>query len=521
MQRLVSSYNPLFYVLLLALALLLRWPQFSTSHITNEEALLLAAGQRVANGAVLYSETWIDQPPVLPWVYAGAVTLFGDGALLAVRMLALVLMLVCALLLLVLYQLYRMAVQGKAWIALLYVIALSLPWYALGLTREWLLLPPMLLVVYRLLVDYERGGRSGWKYIAVTGILCGFCVCIDYRAILFFPAAVVMQLLLRPLRSSELMTFLIGAIAVPVAVLLVLLFQQSLADATEVSFGGAWGRMWSGSVTAPLTHPVRSLVEAVIVWGPVMFLGAAGAVQLRARYFSLPIRVRKANAVMVTWLGTLLAMVLMAAGNWQVQHFVLLLPPLVFFAAYLLEYSVKPKWQFPLVGVLLLPAVHAFVLLQFASEAAPHPYVRRLDASNRLPQLQRELEGPGQLAAVRQLMQALPDTATLWSTAADYDLYARLNRRCGAKYLDLAPTRRLLQTDPRTAGGWAFGRETLPEAYASFQRERPDAIYDASGIFGELRSRVPSLQAAYLPQTCGTATCYLRAGTANTVAQQQ
>ncbi|MGW6513368.1 glycosyltransferase family 39 protein, partial [Streptomyces niveus] len=73
---------------LAAVALAIRLPSFLHPFWSPDEGYLAVQARILANGGELY-ETVVDRkPPLLPWLYEAAFTLFGDGSAQAMKLLA-------------------------------------------------------------------------------------------------------------------------------------------------------------------------------------------------------------------------------------------------------------------------------------------------------------------------------------------------------------------------------------------------------------------------------------------------
>ncbi|MEU5776685.1 glycosyltransferase family 39 protein [Streptomyces venezuelae] len=85
--------------LLAALACVTRLPSFRWPLWNPDEGYLAVQARMLAHGGALY-ETVVDRkPPLVPWLYAGAFALFGDGSLLPLKVLAVAAQLLTAVLL--------------------------------------------------------------------------------------------------------------------------------------------------------------------------------------------------------------------------------------------------------------------------------------------------------------------------------------------------------------------------------------------------------------------------------------
>ena len=155
------SYNHLFsYSILFLLTLALRAPSFHGQYFGEDESFYMVAAEKVIDGEAQYLDVWDNKPPILVWVYSFFLWVFGDYALLALRIFAAIYIYLTALLVNRFVDDNRFLRQFSLLPAFLVIFLSSIPWYAQELNGEILMNLPVVMAVTQILQLKERSRKN-------------------------------------------------------------------------------------------------------------------------------------------------------------------------------------------------------------------------------------------------------------------------------------------------------------------------------------------------------------------------
>ena len=147
--------------------------------------------------------------------------------------------------------------------------------------------------------------------------------------------------LVAPLRLPNITTFVGGLLFALLGMILPMYFQGALAAwwdvglLFQVDYLKYDAVFQTGSAAAPA-------LETVLYWGMFVILALWGFLSFRARFYSMAIKVRRAETMLRAWLVFSLAAVVLGGKQFQMQYVLLLAPCLVFYLSYV--FRVK-KWR--------------------------------------------------------------------------------------------------------------------------------------------------------------------------------
>ncbi len=299
--------------LLAAVAFLTHLPSFLRAVWNPDEGFLATEARLLAHGGVLYDTVVDRKPPMVPWLYQGALSLFGDDSLWSLRVLAVVAHVVTAALL---ASVARRR-WGDAWgvVAGLGYLAVSIglaPEDSQAATFETFMLPWTVAAFW--CADRRRWALAG---IAVAGAALtkqtGGAVLLPVIWMLWRSHSAPEPSRAAPGRGRAALGLALG-FAVPTAGVAValgasrFLFWTVTGSGAYASAGGAW-----------LTAAGRGLGNAAIVAAACAGFVIPAVLLLRRRF---------AHGDLWTWLGA--SIVAVVTGFQFYGHYYLqLLPPLV------------------------------------------------------------------------------------------------------------------------------------------------------------------------------------------------
>jgi len=495
-----SRYNVLPYVLLLVVAFGLRLPSFWADFLTTDESIFLTIGQRLADGGHLYADAWDDKPPLILWVYSGFVSLFGGGALTAIRVFTCLYVFVGAALFNQFILNYRFAEKFTLLPGLLYLVALSVPWYTQELNTEQLMSLPMLLSVI-LVVDAiaeDRRSPVTWFWL---GLLCGLMVLTKYQAAFLVVGLLVSMLAVGNFGVQVFATYL-GSLALTLGLAgFVLYLNGTLDDWYDISFRYSLDYLGLGGNPGEV-NTWKNVLEYGRIWGVLLVLGFLGFLAMRAQRVNATIRQRKFETVFTWWLifGTLSAVL---GGRFYLHYLVLVLPAWVFFAFYFLQKNMKRPLRVLLVGFMLVMPAFTYVAFVFVStpqafQTARH-YIPAISPDGWLHDLHHMLYADEQEQALAAYV-AEHRISEGWIATWDPPLYHRLGLRCALPYTNYGMALYKMTWLPQNEalrGELVSDIETMAAVYGRFERAPVPVVIDPEGTFAAIKEHLPLLLAPY------------------------
>lgn len=263
----------LFSLLLLVFALPSLWAPFD-----GDQALFFVSGEKLLRGDVLYRDIVDLKPPLIYFLYAAAIGIFGESVL-AVRLIEL---LVQAGVIWLIARTARRASGNDVWgmLSALFYAALyfSLPFYCRGQVEGFAALP--IAGIFSLLSVRRRGGSN--RSLPVLGLLAGALVLLKTSFLAILPLVLFFLLFERDAKLKRWIgrsAIVCAGAAFPVALVFVYLWMaDGLADFTMMQqFTGGYAAAQWGSFLTPLTLALREIPwYFVTTWSVSLALLTAG-----------------------------------------------------------------------------------------------------------------------------------------------------------------------------------------------------------------------------------------------------
>jgi hypothetical protein len=239
-----------------------------------------------------------------------------------------------------------------------------------------------------------------------------------------------------------------------------------------------------------------------------------GFVHFRLRFFSYVVKIRSAEVIMATWLGGVSLMLLFKFRRLELADFVLLVPPLVFYAKKLLDF----RWFRRLRWLVLLAtvAMPVSMYLSFWGMYAPDS-LAALQPSKEARWLHGGQWPPeaSERQAIRQIQQQFAGQS-IWIMDHQPALALRLGATSPNRYTDFRML--VLKFPPLTEeepGDLNPVIELIskPESdrafYLALRENLPDLILDPYGLFPGLQTHFPNLLQPYAPASFGDYQAYV------------
>lgn len=495
MLRLLS-YNHLFtYIVVFLITVAVRLPSFHHNYFEQDESFYLTAGQKIVDGGVQYVDTWDNKPPILAWLYAGFIWLFGAKAIIAIRAFTVIYIYVTALMLNQFVVDNKLIERFSLLPAFLYIFLTSVPWYAQELNGEILINLPVMIAVVQILNLGDRTSRNN-NFLFWSGTLLGVCFMIKYQSIFLFLGLIGGYVTLQPPKLTEVFSMLAG-------------FMLSLAVVVGIVYlTGAIEAFWDIGLVYNLDYVMLgrnpgeevsflfNLGQYLKLWGPFVLAALISAAQFRLSFFTNSIRLRKVEVFLLYWFGAALLTIVIAGGRMYLHYFYLMVPPIAIYASKFFEIRMNP-WlrQLAFIGAMAWPVV-TFATYVVSAYPTTFTFVDEyIEPQGWIAGFRERLNGPHPLEAYIDKSRVQNGILVM-----DYepDIYARLGLPCATRYTNFSIAYFKLEAFRKLEDVTLISHtETLVETYRAFQDELPEYIIDPQNRFPVLRDQIPILFATY------------------------
>lgn len=516
MLRILSNIPFSVHLLSVSLIVILRLPSFFDLYLTDEEALYLLISKTITQGGILYRDTWFAGPPVMPSIYQFLSFLFGEGALLASRILACCYLYVCAIYFNGLLAPYKLFKQYPGLPGLLLIFLLSIPWYTLELNASLVALLPMLIAMNTITGLGEKEVGSGIP-LFFAGMWLAFGIMTSYKVVFFMLGIFLSYLMLKKVRLSELVTLLSGVLIWLGLWLLYLYFRNSLVGYWDIGVLYYLDRIGFSEAEGYSYETLFSLRLWLYLWAPVLLLAGVGLIHFRTHYFSYVAKIRVIDVMMNIWLFSCLAMLAFKWRRLEYPDFALIAPPVAFYASKTFDFYVAFRLRF-----LILIATLAFPLYLYLGYWS----IRFSPALSWVkPTASAAMKHGGTLEMTRDYVPVIryfeekPPQQGVWILGHEPALYHQLGFYCANKYADFRIARNKIGCFPHTADlGLISHIEPDREVYRQLLQHPPAYIIDpieddrsatnSPGIFPYLQRHFPGILEAYQGETVGSYMIY-------------
>lgn len=512
----ILSYIPLsVHLLSLSLIVILRLPSFFDLYVTPEESLYLLISKTIIDEGVLYRDAWFAGPPVMPSIYQFLYFLFGEGALLASRILACFYLYICAIYFNGLLGPYKLFKRYPGLPGLLLIFLLSVPWYTLDLNATLVALLPMLVALHTIIRLGEHDSAS-YAPLFSAGVWLTIGIMTSYKVVFFMMGILLSYLILKKVRLDELVTLLGGTIIWLIFWLLYLYFRDSLAGYWDIGALYYLDRVGFGDAEGYEYKTLASLQLWLYIWGPVLLLAIIGLVHFRTRYFSYVNKIRSVDVLMAIWLLSCISMMAFKWRRLEYQDFMLIGPPVAFYASKTLDFPLVFRLRFLLLLALLAFPTYLY-LGYWAITFSPSLTWAKPGAEDSI------LHG-GNLSIARNYEPVIhyfkekEAPNGIWILANEPALYQELGFHCANKYTDFRIAFNKIGCFPHPKGLSLYSnQETDSRVFQQLKQYPPDFIIDpldafadnnSPGNFPYLQRHFPSILEGYQGKPVGAYMIY-------------
>jgi hypothetical protein len=486
---------------------LLRLPGFDSGFFLNEESFYLLAAEKLAHGGHLYSELWHPGPPMMIWLYRFIHSLFGAASLTAIRVLACLYLYITAVYFAATISQFKPFRKFNGLSAVLLVLLCSVPWYSLQVSSSFFILLPISAAFFSILQLGENSSQNNRKMFS-AGIWLMICTLSSYKFIFLLLGLLVAYLILKSPRLAEVMSLLGGMLMVLFLALLVFFYAGSLASFWDV------GILYFLDLVFMEEHLLYEFDVAFTLkawlwsWGGILLLAIAGFFHFRVRFFSYLAQIRSIELTMAVWLVSASLMLAFKYSSLELADFLVLAPPLSFYATKSLEFALAYRFRFLILPAIFIPAMLFY--LGYWGLAYPQ------GMSAFYPEQHNVLLHGGQKDNIERSSPLheyafQPQAEKVWIMAFRPNLYQSFGFSCENKYLDFRILWYKLPLFGQNSELTFSAQEKERVFFQEFARYPPAYILDPHENFSSLQARYPGLFGAYKGKSIGEWMVYEKA----------
>jgi hypothetical protein len=497
--------NPFALIFLLLFIIALKLPTFHDQHFGSEESSLIIASQRMLAGGLLYQDIWESRPPLMLWMYAGFNWLFGIHVLMAIKIFAVLYLIVFVLFFNHFIASFRQSPDISVYPGFLLALYLSTPWYIQEASSTYFSLLPMFAAIL-LLIQHYVDEKSHWSNLFVIGILCGICTAISYQGLLHLFCIFLAYFISSRPNLKDIVTLSAGFLLVAIVVILPLYFQGVLDDFFDLSILFSLDILQSRPLPLEFSQ-LQQLLTFVILISPLLLMGLFGYLSHRGGFTATTIRQRRVEAVLSVWLVFSLITFFINIQHKNAPQFLIIIIPVVFYG---LIYTFRIKRAFWLsfmqLLLIMMPAAMFWLIITSIFLNAKNDLGVPLNSTKIIVnQVYDQYNVSVQEELLKEDIASVPIKNGILITDYLPEMYLKLNKFCASKYADFYLAYYKLDwlkvNQYRT--GLISQSEDIAAVYRTFQREKPDYIIDSNGIFKEIRTKIPILLKDYKTRQVG------------------
>lgn len=462
--------------------------------------MYILLGQHLSEGSALYRDAWFAGPPLLPWLFGFAQNLFGSWSLPVIRVLTCLYVYLIAVVfngILIEYKLFRTYTGAPA---VLFAFLVSVPWYGQQMSSSLFILLPTLLCFSNLMLLGEQRSRN-YRLMFIVGVWMGLSIAATYNAFLILLGLIVAYIRIRNPRMDEIVALLGGISTIGTLILLILYFNDSLVDFWNIGIRYFLAKPSISLSPVYQSYLLQTLIALAISWGLALLLAIVGFLHFRLKYFSYVVKVRATETIMSMWVVGVLLLFVFKWQRLELSDWVLLSPPLVFYARKALDFEINTKLRVTLLAFMVMMPLSLYLGLwnirnpnstNLFQPTAEDVWVH----GNAWPLLEQE-------GVLFQILDELPKDASIWIMDYRPEWYMALGKKYPNKYADFRivyHTFPLFQNQQSYRTAW---QEPEREFFREFQKHSPDLIIDPKHNFPLLQERYPRLLGRYQEKEVG------------------
>lgn len=509
MFRFLENNNPILYFILLIFTILIHLPLFHENYFGIDESIYVLCAQKIANGGTMYVDSWDNKPPILFWFYTIIVRLFGEYIFWALRIFSIIYYFLTAVMFNQLFYYYRFSKSFHIWPGILLVLLCLSPWYANELNAEHLmLLPTLWMLLYACFYFIE--GEKKWSYLYWIGILGALCMGFKYQGIFNLIGLLFGTFLFYTLKPQEMLTIFLGFMTVILVVFLSLYFTDSLNEFLDIGFLYNFDYMRVGKNLGEEVSLYNGLKEYLKNYGVVIILGILGILNYRAKFYTMAIRQRKIETLLLSLSITSTIAIILGGSRLYLHYFIQLLPFLLIHAIYFA--LSRKKWGKILLFANFLFPLFTFSIYYFVSTPERfqwiQPYIKPKGwVHSKFEELNLSQQ---EKLLIQDLNQFHPHLKEVFIVDFQPQLYLKLKKSCSLKYVNFSLTYYKMNWLSQHKGKlllWSKPEE-LSDLYKELSNKKPQYIIDPLNIFAQWKDKIPLFLNTYKMKKVGNYNIY-------------
>jgi len=473
-----------------------------------DESLYMLCGEKLAAGATLYNEIWVQEPPLLMWFYGLFSWLFGRQALLMIRIFTCFYVYFIGVYLGALLVEYRMAGRYKFLSPVLTIFLLSVPWFAQELSAELFMLFPLIVAFY-IFVEMSERKKENYLSLMWAGFLLTLCLLVSFQAFFLFLAGMLLFLAIRGTAFDELIVFIGGGAMSLGLVVLALYYRGNLTMFKDLVLLYSIDSFWSGELGAYEGFGYRFL-RSLVFWGGFLGLAILGFFHFRIRFFSYVKDLRLVETAMAFWLMGAVLCILFVGRGLDLHHLALLAIPVSFYTNHMLTVMIRKNWQYMLLAIAIVLPIYAYWGFFQAVRKDSYSYAAYQREKVLFGDVLRSFRSSSEIV---DYFSKKDVSNGIWIMAHRPDLYYLLDADCSNKYIDFRISWHKFESFPyRQENLLVSNTEYDDMIYEEFIAHTPDYIVDPHGYFSYLQDRFPTVFDQYDADTLKDYMIYKRGG---------
>lgn len=482
-------------LLFLGLIVLLRLPTFFSGFYLGDESLYLACAEKIQGGH-LYIDAWIEGPPLMVWIYSFFVSLFGNGALAAIRVITIIYLFISILYFQGFIVDYRVFKRNQ-WAPGIFLILLTCsPWYSLELSAPLLMLYP-LLFAFHTIIRLSTSQTGNYRRLFLLGLLLFAGILADYHVIGFLLGICIAYFTIRQAKIDEFFGILLGVGVGLLLFLLFLYFNGIGREFWDIGFSAFFFNWLNGFPEFILSERITALKSLALNWGVLVIFALLGLIHFRLRILNYVIVLRRVEQAMFLWLLSGLLILLFSGLQLRFSDLLTLTPPLAFYAAKTWSFRMLPVIRTSLIVLLIIPSILMGSHFITSYTARDINFIPAAEVD--------EWFGIKVMLDIheKELTQYFEDKTYpngIWVLDNRPELYHHLGAVPVTRYLDFSLT---IQKLPYFGQENNLTKEPDAEIFHQLQQQKPDYVIDVTGGFAQMRKRFPSLLGRYEVEAVG------------------
>ena len=489
------------HVILLVFVIILRLPSLIGGFYVHDESLYMLCAQRLLEGGDMYIDAWYAGPPLIIGIYYGFLSLFGSGALFAIRLFACLYVYISAVYFNGMLLEYKPYKRFSFLPAFIFVFLISTPWYIQTFTPTLFILLPVL-ISFHAIIKLDTGRTRAYSLMFNSGMLMALCILASYKAVFIFGGLILTYLILKSPSLDQLTSLIGGVVVVIGAFILYLFMNDSLDEFWDLGIMYYLDRIGFGAQEMYTYHLDQVLIIWLISWGLLIGLALYSYFHFRMRFYSYVVKIRSLESTMHMWLLVVAITLIFKFRRLEIQDFFLLMPPAVFYANKAFDFKLTYKLRMAILIICMI--VPTYIYLSYWGLSSPK-------GSGMLRPLATDVFLHGghwkDFNDEDPLISYFEDkkpSKGIWIMDDQPELYMRLGEECANKYIDYRIVANKFSSLPTFSGENIYSNpESEDQIFKEFTLHPPEYIIDPSENFPYLQNRFPSLLGKYTGEKIG------------------